>query len=110
MLNENNLKVLKENQQVLELIKKKENFEVLIKKLSSNEIKDLKFFYPDFIENDFNSERKVNDNNLNQEIIQSIICFTFVKNEYNSKKYDKIKKIKIYIDELKEKIIKILQN
>jgi len=109
MLNENILKILKENHQILESIKQMENFEVLIKKLSYNELKNLKLYYPDFINIDINSETDVDNQNLNQKDSSIIFCFTFVKNE-NSKKYEKIKKIKIYVDELKEVVLKILQN
>ena len=81
MLNENILKVLKENQQILELIKEKENFEVLIKKLSYNELKNLKLYYPDFIEISIDSETNLDKENINLKSLSSVICFTFVKNE-----------------------------
>ncbi len=80
------------------------------KKLSFNELKNLKLYYPDFIEINTNSETNINSLDLNEKNLSSILCFTFVKNEKTSKKYEKIKKIKIYIDELKEEIIKILEN
>ena len=110
MLNEETLKILKRSPQVLEIIKGTENLEVLVKILSYKELKNLKLQYPDFFDLDINLKVDIDNLTLDEQNTSTIICLTLVKNDTASKKYDKIKKIKIYIDKLKGEITKILQN
>ncbi|MFX1256867.1 MAG: hypothetical protein ACFFAN_03330 [Promethearchaeota archaeon] len=105
MIPQNIFKTLKKNHQFKEFIKNIEDFEILIKKLNLNEIQRLSLEYPDLL------KLKIDDQAIKaQKKFPSIFCITLIKKNFNVNNYMKINKIKVYLDELNEKIIKILHN
>ena len=74
-----------------------EKFEILFKRLTHVDIERLAIEYP---------------NLLNQNVYQnsSIICLTLIKRDISKENYTRLKKIKIYIDEKNEKVLKIMQS
>jgi len=80
------------------------------KNLTYKEFLEISEEYPIF--ENFNIKEKKNEKkqyDINQNKFP-ISCITFVRNDKGKDNYIKLKKIKIYIDNLNNKIIKILQN
>ena len=95
MISEKLINILKLNTQFNDFVDDIENLEVLIKKLNRDDIKRLTTEYPAL---------------LKQKDVESILCITFIKNNSEAKNYDKLKKFKVYFDNLNEKTIKILKS
>ena len=110
MLSQNILKILKENNPFKDFFLDCKDFEVLIKKLSIDDIQRINKISPDFLKPKSEVHKDNNIDFIFKKNISSIICLTLVRNDLKKKKYDKLRKIKIYFDESSEKIIKILQN
>ena len=97
MISQNILNVLNMNSQFKKFVEEIKDFKILTKKLNSEEIKRVYLEYPNLLP-------KI------REDISSIICITLVKNNLDHRNYEKLKKIKFYIDETNENILKILEN
>jgi len=106
MISQNFINILKENTKIKEFFDQKEDFEIIIKKLSNDEIKRLLIEYPNLLE----IGKSKGKNKVTLGTTRSIICFTVVKRNLDSKNYVKLRKFKVYFDELNGKIIKILKN
>lgn len=110
MLNHNFIQILKMNSKLKNFLENVKDFEVLTKKLNLNEIKRLLFEYPDMLNLKIDRQMKGEKLNEKDEDFPSLLCITIVKNDLRVKNYTKLKRIKLYIDESNENIIKILQN
>ena len=110
MLNQNFIQILKLNSKLKNFIDNAKDFEFLTKKLNLNEINRLLFEYPDMLKLKIDRQMKGEKLNEKDEDFPSLLSITIVKNDLRVKNYTKLKKIKIYIDESNERIIKILQN
>jgi len=95
-MNNNKIKLLlNDNKEVRDFLGDTDEFEILKKIISGEELKRIRSEYP---------------NLLKLEKPQTIICITLVKRDSHVDNRIHLKKIKLYIDETSEKIIKILQN
>lgn len=103
------LNKLKEKNEVYNFIENTDDFEVLVKRLNLGEIKRIASEYPELLKIPLNQITN-NDTISKTYDIKKIISFTLVKNDLDNKNIVKLKKIKFYIDELNDNIIKILQN
>ena len=103
------LNKLKEKNEIYNFIENTNDFEVLVKRLNLGEIKRIASEYPELLEIPLNQITN-NDTISKTYDIKKIICFTLVKNNLDNKNIVKLKKIKFYIDELNDNIIKILRN
>lgn len=110
MINLNFIQILKMNSKLKNFLENVKNFEVLTKKLNLNEIRRLLLEYPDMLKLKIDRQMKGEKSNKNDENFPSLLCITIVNNDLRLKNHTKLKKIKIYIDESNENIIKILQN
>lgn len=104
------LKLLKENNWLNEYFSGHPDVEVIIKKLNENDIKRLFKEYPNLFELDLNFALNKNREHGTNRIPFSIISLTIVKRDLSTNNYLKSRKIRFYIDERNEIIIKILQN
>jgi len=93
-----------------EFHKTSDEFELLIKYLNQKEIERLLFEYPNFLNNEIIKQINVKQESKSFENEPSIISITLVKHENNTSNYTNLKKLKIYIDAVNDKIIKVLQN
>jgi len=103
------LNKLKEKNEVYNFIENTDDFEVLVKRLNLGEIKRIASEYSELLKIPLNQITN-NDTISKTYDIKKIISFTLVKNDLDNKNIVKLKKIKFYIDELNDNIIKILQN
>ena len=87
-----------------------DDFDGLIKSLDWKEIKRLNLEYPNFLNKQILNQIQLKEESKNFENDELIICITLVKHDFNHTNYIKLKKIKIYIDAVSDKIIKVLQN
>ena len=110
MINQNIIQILKKNSKLKDFLENAVDFEVLTKNLNLNEIKRLNLEYPDLLKLKTDKQMKGILLSEKDDDITSILCITIVKNDIHVKNYEKLKKIKVYFDESKENIIKILQN
>jgi hypothetical protein len=88
------LNILKNIPKISKFLEKNDNIEIILKRLTPKDIERLSLEYP----------------NLLESSIQLISCLTLVKNEVNEQGYKNVKKIKVYIDEINEIPVKILEN
>ena len=110
MIHHNLYKILHNNTQISDFLTETESFEILVKRLNHDEIYKLNDEYPFFIKKNTNNHKAKKNQVTENESFQFLSCITIVKHDINIKNYVKLKKIKIYIDELNERIIKILEN
>ena len=110
MINQYFIQILKMSSNLRDFLENAENFEVLTKRLNLDEIKRLSLEYPDLLKLKTDKQMKGILLSEKDDDITSILCITIVKNDIHVKNYEKLKKIKVYFDESKENIIKILQN
>ena len=98
MISQKILNILHKNSQFYDFMRNVEDFNVLVKQLNKNEIKRLTDEYPALL--------------VQKELknYESILCITLIKNNREVKNHFKLRKIKVYVDEIDEKIIKILKN
>jgi len=97
--------LLIKQKEIKDFLENEEKIEILVKKLNIEDIKRLNREYPPFL-------------NFNQNDIESyikkaehpILSLTLLKHDYKSKNYNKLKKIKVYIDVINYIIIRIMQN
>lgn len=92
------LKILEKNNKVKNFIGDNEDVEILLKELDIDELNRQFNEYPNFFDH------------IKKEDKLEIFSLTLVKKDTSENNYIKLKKIKLYIDILNEKIIKILQN
>ena len=97
MISQKLINVIKENNEIKEFFSNTNEVDVLIKNLNINELERFYIEYPNFLEMKKSSE-----------IPSTILCLTFIKRDLDVNSYTKVKKIKIYIDQMTDKIIKIL--
>ena len=110
MIPQNIFNILKKNSQVFEFLNGNVRFEVLFKKLDYDELERLFNEYPYLLQQESNT-LKTNLSQRKKEIkTQSILSITLVRRDMESSNYTKLRKIKLYFDELNGKILKILQN
>jgi len=93
-----------------EFHKTSDEFELLIKYLNYKEIERLLFEYPNFLNSKIIKQIKAKQESKSFENVPSIISITLVKHENNTSNYTKLKKLKVYLDMVSNKIIKVLQN
>ena len=110
MITQNILNSLKENSKIEQFLNDFEDYEILYKKLNEDEIKRLSLGYHNFLELENINHIIKKQKSKTKESYPSILCLTLIKSDINVDNYVKLKKIKIYIDELTNKIYKILQN
>ena len=110
MISQKILNLLKNNNQIKEFFSDNKDIEILFKKLNQSEIKRLSIEYPNLLDlkNQYEEIKKQTIKTKDKE--SPILCLTLIKCDNSIKNYMKLKKIKLYIDEMDEKIIKILQN
>ena len=97
--------ILRKQTQIRDFFKDSENIEILIKRLNIEDINRLNIEYPNFLylnRDDIKSKKK--------EAITPILSFTFLKHDLEPTNYNKLKKIKIYIDNFNYTKIRIMQN
>ncbi len=105
MISRKTISTLTGNDQFKKFLDENIEFEILHKNIKENEIERIIYEYPKFfyVAEDIQKIRK-------KKKISSIICFTLVKCDISSNNYSNLKKIKFYIDEFNNKILRILQN
>ena len=91
--------LLKENKDVKDFLSDGNDYEILKKKISDGELKRINNEYPNLFELDTTIGSS-----------HSIICITLIRRDLDLNNHIQLKKIKLYIDETNEKILKILQN
>jgi hypothetical protein len=110
MIHQKIFNIIKESDQIKDFFIDANDVDVLIKKITINELKALYIEYPNLLKIVNNNKIKIKYRSDNNEISPLILCLTFIKRDFNMKNYIKLKKIKLYIDEMNEKIVKILKN
>ncbi len=103
MLSQKLIEILKDNDQIRRFLKDIKNFDILIRELNQDEINRLTKEYSTLFIEDIKIKKKKGSK-------KNIRSITIVRRDNNMDNYIKIKKIKLYLDEETEKIIKILQN
>jgi hypothetical protein len=104
------LKLLKENAQLNEFLSGYPKIDILIKKLDKRDINRLIKEYPTLFELDLNEKQNINNKQEINTLPLSITSLTIIKQDFSYNNYLQSKKIRFYIDERNEKIIKIFQN
>lgn len=97
------LDLISQHPKVQEFLQSAEHVEFLVKKITPHEMERLREEYPKF----FNWNESDGKNPKNQGNNYSI---TLVKNDFSPSNHTRLKKIKLYIDEDRNKIVKILTN
>ncbi len=110
MISQDILKSLKKNNEFLEFCNDISNIRVLSKRLYPEQLKRLSIEYPGFLTIEKNEFLNLNQKIENDKKMPSFLCLTLIKNDIKIDNYIKLKKIKIYVNEINEEIIKILQN
>ena len=110
MIPQNIFKILKDNSNLNNFLNDIEDFEIHFKKLNNNEINRLSLEYSAIFGPKFNISREDIPQKINLGDFQSILTLTLIKKDLTDNNYKKIKKIKFYLDDLNENIIKILEN
>ena len=104
MMSEKILAILRKDSRINEFLDNIEDFEILYKKLNFNDIKRLSLEYPNFFNLNVVQKSEISEGKI------SIGCLTLIKHKSYAQNFNKLKKIKIYVNEINEEIIKILQN
>jgi len=100
---QNFLKILKDSFQIKEFLKNSETHEILIKELSYNDNERILLEY-------LQLTKDLNLNKPNNKKSIPILCLTLVKQDFNKKNFSGLKKLKLYISEINQKILKVLEN
>jgi hypothetical protein len=109
-INKNLLKILESKAKIKKFLEDTGDIEFSLKRLSVEDLTRISVEYPSLLDlNTVNSLKEKRKKKTEEEEI-SIICLTIIKRDKSSNNYMKLKKIKIYLDEKDEKILKVLQN
>ncbi len=104
------LKLLKESNILIEYFSSYRDVDIMIKKLDKYDIKRLYKEYSTLFESDLNHILNGKREHKSATLDFSIISLTIIKHDFSDNNYLKLKKVRFYLDERNEKIIKILQN
>lgn len=111
LLSQNILSTIKELEIIQKFLENIEDFEVFYKKLDQNEITRVNVEYPNlFAIQATTNIGKVEENIPQTTISNSISSLTLIKRDRQIYNPIKLKKVKIYVDENTDRIIKILEH
>lgn len=97
------LELISQHPRVQDFLQNAEHVESLVKEITPHKMERLQEEYPKF----FNWNESDAKNTKNKGNIYSL---TLVKNDFSPNNHTRLKKIKLYIDEDRNKIVKILTN
>jgi len=110
MLSQKILRSLKKNNHIKDFFKNNLDFEVQLKRINKNELKRLDQEHPTLFDVNFETIKNLYESNQDRKNNGPLLSVTFIKNDFSISNYKNLKKIKVYIDEISGKIIKILRN
>lgn len=101
--------LLENNRRVKEFLNNAEQFDILIKKLDTDEFERENSEYPEFLIMEKSVQDKEDHHSGFKKNLNLIVAITIIKRDLDVKNYLKSKKMKLLIDHGNQKIIKILQ-